>query len=216
MEKQLVKVENGVQHITTFGQVTVNMEKGVHKSSFGKSQIELRQVITTVSKYPSAKTTNSLNDNLFSTADFGGETKDFTSQETRIAWMPVPEGIDINQVVAKINATPDLRLYKTLSNKPIIDDNQQWRMANVGDMTMDSFDNQIIRFPQGATKDGVDVSGQVVLDNHGKVQYRRIAISVTGLEDQDLRTAEPADFYASPSVKAELGLTTQVNAEQTL
>lgn len=176
----------------------------VYKSDYQKDDTltaELKQTVTTNSFYPSKSVANSLQDNIFSMSDFGFEEQKYENKEVRVAWIDVPVGMTVEQVQAKLNATEGATLYRVLSNKPIISDTEQYAIDNPElDVDLDAFANrQAVRFPNGHESEG-----ELATDANGKVQYRRIAFSTQGADDQDTRTEEPSDFYASPELEAEL------------
>lgn len=189
----------------------------VFKSDFQKEgtlSAELRQTIETVSFYPSKVVTNSINDNIFDTADFGFEEQSFPNKETRVAWIDVPVDSTVESVKEKLEKNPEACLYRILSNKPIIADTEQHAIENTNfpNVTKDSFaKKQVVRISEKATEN----AGMLALVN-GKIQYRRIAFTKTAKKDMDLRTSEPSDFYASPELKAEMNNTVYVEEGQTL
>jgi hypothetical protein len=176
----------------------------VYKSDYQKEgtlTAELKQIVTTKSFYPSKSVANSLQDNIFSMSDFGFEEQEYENKEVRVAWIDVPEGMTKEQVQAKLASTEGATLYRILSNKPIISDTEQYTIDNPDlDVNLDTFANrQAVRFPNGHENEG-----ELALDANGKVQYRRIAFSTKGVDDVDTRTEDPADYYASPELEAEL------------
>ena len=194
---------------------TINVSR-VYQSDFQKEgtlTAELKQTIETESFYPSKSVTNSLNQNIFSTADFGFEEKKFDSSETRVAWIDVPTGSTVESVMGKLQSAPNATLYRIMSNKPILADSDKYAIDNPElQVTMDDYaKRQAVRF--GDTHPD---AGKLVLDNNGKIQYRRIAFSLNKVADVDSRTADPADFYASPELQAELNEVVHVIPEQRL
>lgn len=183
----------------------------IFKSDFqkeGTMSAQLRQSVTIDAYYPTKKTTNSLHDNLFTTEEFGFSEQKYTSVENRVCWMDVPTGTTIEQVISRIKSNPKSCLYKILSNKPILTDNQEYAVAQ-GQRTYDEFaSTQVVRYPKDTTigegEDARDVSGQIVLDTNGKVQYRRVFFSVNGKDDIDLRTKNIEEQYISEEIKMEL------------
>ena len=80
------------------------------------------------------------------------------------------------------------------------------------DVTKDSIANkQAVRLPEGDPR-----AGQLALDLNGKIQYRRIAFSTVEMADQDSRTSNPADFYASPELTAEINEVVHIMPEQSI
>jgi hypothetical protein len=188
----------------------------VHKTEFQKDgtlTAELKQVVETVSFYPTKSVSNSLSDNIFSMEDFGFEEKQFPNKETRVAWIDVPTGMTVKSVQEQLTKTPDACLYRILSNRPIIADTEQHAIDNpeFPNVTLDSIANkQVVRIPKGEENEG-----KLALIN-GKPQYRRIAFSKVSKEDVDMRTSDTADFYQTPEIKAELNGTVVVEEAQKL
>jgi hypothetical protein len=170
---------------------------------------QLRQVIKITSYYPTKRISNNMQDNLFSIDEFGFEEKAYVNSENRVCWLDVPKNTTIEQIVEKLEKAKDACLYKVLSNKPILTDNQEYAISqNI--RTYDEFANsQVIRYPEGTKIEGEngemeDVSGQIVLDKNGKVQYRRVFFSTSKKADLDYRTQKEDDFYMSEDIKSEL------------
>jgi len=176
----------------------------IYKSPFqkgGTMTAELKQTITIKSWYPTKSIKNSLQDNIFTMTDFGFEEKEFVSKEVRVAWIDVPVETTKEQVEAKIASNSNITLYRILSNKPIISDTEQYAINNSDlDVDLNTFANrQAIRYPVGNVN-----AGELALDNNGKVQYRRIAFSTKNSEDTDMRSSDPANYYVSPELEAEV------------
>lgn len=188
----------------------------VYKSDFqkrGTLTAELKQKVKTKSFYPSQVVANNLQDNIFSTSDFGFGEKEYESVETRVAWIDVPENATVESVQAQLAKFPKANLYKILSNRPIVSDTEANAINNPEfDFTLDMIANrQIVRYPESH-----DEAGEIALDSNNKPQYRRIAFSISGMEDQDLRTND-AEFYASPEIAQELqGINNSVISGQEL
>lgn len=194
--------------------VKVSVERGlitldkIYKADYQKEgtvSAQFRQVIKTQSFYPTKQVASNMQDNLFSTEEFGFSTQEFNSVENRVAWMEVPENVTEAQVFEKLQAANAAKatLYKVLSNKPILTNHQEYAIKN-GDRTMDDFaEAQIVRYPEGTEIEGVDVSGQIALHQE-KPQYRRVFFSTTPIEDKDLRTENPTDYYISLTLQSEL------------
>jgi hypothetical protein len=176
----------------------------VYAAKFQKSgtvTAEIKQTIKTQSFYKGMSVKNDMQDNIFALNDFSGaEEKMFESVETRVAWLNVPAGTTPEQVVAKLAQLPDARLYKTMSNKPILSSDQRAGIS-AGLTTLDAIANsQIVRFPVGS-----DRAGQICLDTNGKPQYRAVYFKTSAQEDVDERNSDPEDFYMSAEIKAEIG-----------
>lgn len=159
---------------------------------------ELKQVVTTKSFYPSKQVRNDKQDNVYGLKDFsaGGE-KEFTNKETRVAWLTVPKGETPEKVAEKIAKFPKARLYRMLANKPILTTGQKAAIISPDlDATKDGFaERQAVRNP---------TDNSLVLDRNGKIQYRVVYFSTEGKDDQDLRSADPSDFWASPALTEEM------------
>lgn len=178
----------------------------------GTLTAELRQEVITESFYPTKSIANSLNDNIFSMKDFNFEEKNFENTEKRVGWIDVPATMTLDQVAKQLESVSGATLYRILSNKPIISDTEQYAIESTTlDVTLDTFANrQVVRIPEGQEN-----AGALALNN-GKPQYRRIAFSKTPKEDDDTRTSDPSDFYASPEIKAEMNNTVHIGESQTL
>jgi len=149
----------------------------------GSQTLEIKQIIKTVSSYPSKKYNSNLQDSLFSESDFGVETNVYTSEETRVAWILVPDSKtedEIKRMVAALSA--EACIYKVLSNEPILDDNQKSAIQN-GLKTLDEFAmSQVVRYPDTHSQ-----ASECILDSDGNIQYRRTLFSKTAKEDIDTR-----------------------------
>jgi hypothetical protein len=164
----------------------------------GTLTAEIKQTITTKSYYPSKSVSHNLQDNPFSTADFGFSENVYDSNERRVVWIDVPTGSTVESVVAKLASIPSATIYRILANHPIVSDSQQYAIG-AGLTSMEVIaDKQAVRYPDGHAE-----AGKLILKD-GKPQFKGNFFKATACEDQDLRTADPADFYATPKMKAEL------------
>lgn len=205
MESNQSNQSNQVVTQVVYGPITVDK---VDKGQFTKAgfmQATLRQVVTRYDSYPTARVGNSLSDSLFAESEFSAiERKDFENKETRIAWMDVPEGTTVKDVEERLKLAKTARLYKILSNAPILT-KEQLSSIERGQKTMDDFaKTQVVRYSPGTMKNGVDVSGQVIPDPNGNVQYKVNHFSSVGADDIDSRTTNKEAHYVSPEIKAEL------------
>ena len=90
-------------------------------------------------------------------------------------------------------------IYKILSNDVIIT-SQQAHAIRVRLLTKDKLANkQVARY--GETS---DQAGKLVLDKNAKPQYRATFFSEFNMENQDWRTDNTTEFYASPEIQLEL------------
>ena len=174
----------------------------VYKTEFQKEgtlTAEIKQTVTTKSFYPSKSVASNMQDNPFANSDFGFTEQEFVSTEKRVAWIDVPKDSTEESVKEILKKFPEATLFKVLANKPILTDNQIYGI-NAGLTSEDAIgEKQLVRYPEGSEK-----AGEIVYDNLNKPQYRAVFFKTTGHLDLDQRTAEPSDFYATPSVKAAL------------
>lgn len=184
----------------------------VHATAYQKEgtlTAEIKQTVTTKSFYPSKSVANNFQDNPYSTTEFGFSEQEFSSNSKRVVWVDVPVGSTAESVAAKLAALPDATIYRIYANKPILSDNQLYAI-NAGLTTKDAIaDKQVVRYGENDER-----AGQLILKN-GKPQYKADFFKSTATADQDLRTEDPADFYATPTIKVELaGVTTSISVEQ--
>jgi len=174
----------------------------VYKSDFQKEgtlTAEIKQTNTITSFYPSKSVTNSLSDNPFSTKDFNFKETEFKNSETRVTWIDVPQDADIKSVQEQLSLYPNACLKKTTSNHPILSQQDEYAI-NQGIISLDNFaDKQILRYPNSHQK-----AGEIILDNYGKPQFRRITMSLEPSNDADFRNSDPSDYYSSPKISTEL------------
>jgi hypothetical protein len=192
------------------GPITVDHVRKGQFDKPGTMQAQLRQQVLTKSHYPTATISNDMSDNLFDAAEFSTlGRRTFERTENRVTWMTVPEGTTPEQVEAKLQAFPKAIIYKVMSNHPILTDNQKAGMA-AGLRSMDQYaDSQIVRYGDGATDEetGEDLSGMLILDQVGKPQYKCNFLSKNGKADEDRRTKDTEDFFASVTIANEMGAT---------
>lgn len=175
----------------------------------GTITAELKQTVTTKSHYPGKSVVNDKQDNIFSAADFNFEEQEYENKEVRVAWIPVPEGMNQEQVQTQLDNFPEANLYKVLSNQPIITDAQQYAIDN-GITSIDVFANaQAVRYPKGHEQEG-----ELALDKNGNIQYRAIFFSNSGKEDQDNRVEDKSQVYMSEELAAELKETAVIADDQ--
>lgn len=172
--------------------IAINTEKGIYTTEVSKKpQVEVRQEVIT--SYPSAKLGNRLADPLFTDEEAGITSQNFT--ETRVTWIPVGNITDIAKVEAKLKSLVGARIYKTLSLKPILTEND-----------LSAINNGLTTFEHKAEKQRVtDKDGNFVDYKLGVPQYRRLAFSAKAHEDVDLRDA---DFKMMEQTSAGIKATT--------
>lgn len=204
--------KNGVTKTVTKSEVEFGRLFASDYQKEGTLTAEVRQAVKTVSSYPSKKVTSNMNQTIFDEEDFGFEAQEFESIEERVAWLQVPATATEQTVaaaLAKANKSGAC-IYKVLSNKPILDDNQQYSIT-AGLRSLDDYaDSQAVRYP-----DDHDMAGQLILDTHGNPQYRRTFFWSTPKEDIDLRNSEE-EPYISAEMSLELKGAASVIAAQKL
>ncbi len=161
----------------------------------GNKSIQLKQVVTKISHYPTRVVNNNLTE-----ISFGQEvndTNDYHSSETRVTWVEVSAdkwkalGLTGKELDVKILADfeaylaskPKARIYKTLSTEPILSEGQK-RGIEAGLTTLEAIaEKQLVRYGNG------DNQGEPILWN-GLKQYKVLAFSENGKADVDLRKVE--------------------------
>lgn len=203
MSNVITTEDNGIKKEVSFGTLTVSR---VYVSDYQKKNTltaELKQVVTTKTTYPAAQLSNSLESNLFATADFDlGHGDIYESTETRVAWVNVPLGSTVETVTTKLASIEGAKLYKIMSNQPILSDNDERAIASDQlNVTLDGYANrQAVRYPLDH-----ESSGELALDSNNKVQYRRIAFTTNpSQKDVDYRDSDPANTYLSEMISIEL------------
>lgn len=204
----MTQINKGIRKESFASPIVVDAEKGIYAGEFqkdGTMTAQLRQKVTTKSFYPSKRVDSNLTDNLFAAEDFGFTEQEFTSVEERVTWMLVPPNSTVEDIQARIVAAEKkgARLYRVLSNSPILDDNQKYGIQQ-GLRTMDDYANsQIARYPKNEQTIADGTAECPILDENGNVFYRRAFFALTAKEDMDLRSAT-AETYMSPEIAAEL------------
>lgn len=148
----------------------------------GSKTLEVKQIIKTTSSYATKKYNSSLQDALFSESEFGADTNEYTTEETRVAWILVPENKTETEIKLMLNNLPNACIYKVLSNEPILDENQKQSIATGLKTKADFANAQVIRYGENNDK-----AGQLILDADGNVQYRRTFFSKEVKADEDYR-----------------------------
>jgi hypothetical protein len=210
-----VVTTQGVRTEVKKGQILVSR---LYKSDYqkeGTMTAELKQEIITKSFYPSKQVATNLQQNIFGAEEFGFKDQEFESKETRVAWLDVPANYTEEQVKQRI-AQAEINgacLYKILSNRPIISESQQYAINNNQRTLAEYANTQIVRYPEGTIRDGINVGGQIALHNE-KPQYRRNFFWASPKEDQDMRTTDPADYFISAELQSELSGATIIPGQQ--
>lgn len=195
------KEVNGIKTEKSVGELTVSRVYASQYQDDKSMTAELKQVVNSKSFYPEKSVSSNMQDNIFSTEEFGYTQKAFENVETRVAWIDVPRAATQESVQQKLNTLTGACLYRVLSNKPIITDKQKAAIiSNEMNLTEDMLaDRQVVRYPANH-----EFAGEIALDKNGKVQYRSVFFSAKARQDEDWRTEDPADYYASPKIVEEL------------
>lgn len=189
-------MSNAIRETKNYGKINISRIYVGEKQKEGSKTVEVKQVVTTTSFYPSKVFNNSLEDSLFSESAYGAPENTFTNTETRVAWPIVPVGASEEDIRKMIEGLKDARIKKILSHAPILNANQQKAVDN-GLRTLDEYANaQVVRYGDTHEK-----AGQPVLYN-GKVQYKVNAFCQTAVEDEDRRPT--TEEFRSKELEAEL------------
>ena len=201
--KTKIEERNGISSTIEIGNIEVTELKVSDYQKKGTKTAVLKQTIKISSLYPAKSVSNNLQDNIFSLEEFGKDfvTEPYVSTRVNVAFMDVPEASTIESVTKKLAAFPNATLYRIMGNKPILNSNQEYAIKE-NLKTMDDFaKSQVVRY--GADDDKDHKKGDLILDKHGKIQYKVTYFSATEKEDIDLRNADPSDFYVSPELEVE-------------
>jgi len=181
----------------------------VYKSEYqkeGTQTAELKQTVETKSFYPSKSVSSDLQDNPFDLKEFGFEESEYNASSVRVAWIDIPLDCTEEVAKAKIASLAKARLYRILSNHPIISDRQQYAIDNPipGATTRLSIevlgDRQAVRYP----KDHPTNAGGLIMDTNGKPQFKAVFFRSTLMLDVDKRNEIKDDFYATPTMLEEM------------
>ena len=191
----------------SLGKLTIDSVKASKYQKAGTLTVQFRQIITTVTTYPSTNVSDGISDNLFAVSEFNvGEGKSYTNTETRIAWINVPDSATIQVLNAKLDAlvaagkTPCIA--KTISNSPILSGNQEVAITK-GFKTMDDFANsQVVRYGNNHAN-----AGALILDGEGNPMYKRTYFKEDKVEDEN--TCGMGEVYFSSEIGAELASTVE-------
>lgn len=201
--KTKIEERNGIKSTIEIGDIEVVELKIADYQKKGTITAVLKQTVKMSSLYPAKSVSNNLQDNIFSLEEFGKDfvTEPYVSTRVNVAFMDVPEASTIESVTKKLAAFPNATLYRIMANKPILNSNQEYAIKE-NLKTMDDFaKSQVVRY--GANDDKGHRKDDLILDKHGKIQYKVIYFSSTEKEDIDLRNADPSDFYVSPELEVE-------------
>lgn len=200
-----------IRKVENFLPVTLSRVYVSNYQKEGTRTAELKQIVETKSYYPSKSVTSNLQDNPFSNEEFGFEEHEYTDKSTRTTWINVPVGSTEAVVQAKLDALPNKRVYRILANRPILSQNQ---LAGIeAGLTSKEViaDTQAVRYPNTAP---AHQAGKLILDTNGKPQYKANFFRSTMVPDEDLRTADPKDYYATAKITLELANRDNVHVGQ--
>ena len=177
-----------MEKTSSFSPVVV---EAVEKNRFGKLQARISSIETITSVYGLKNGASSLDSQIFPSKDFGeGETH--RNESKRVFFLNVPESLDtIEKVQEHLKKFPNLHLFRILSTKPILS-NEDLAAIDNGKLSLDTKANQqIVRNNEGK-----------IVAFEGKPQYKRICLSTEFREDEDLRNSE--DCYTSTEIWEEM------------
>lgn len=205
-------MSNAARTVRTYGAITIDK---IFISDFqkkGTKSVQLRQQVETIDYYPAKKAHNEFSAGLFGADEFGFEEQEFKNIEQRVAWENVPESATeevIRQRIAMLNEQKG-RIYKVLSNSPILGPDEMSAIETgivsngvltTGEEILEKIaKRQAVRYPA----DHQTTPNQLILDINGKVQYRRMGVKNSEVEDSDLRDADPAKGFLTTEMAAEL------------
>jgi len=200
-------MSNAQREKLVFGLIMLDLIKTSNFQKAGTKTAQLRQDVVKESYYASKQASDSLTESLYPNEAFGfGENK-FEATEHRVVFMNIPTSETEEGLKAKLAAVPNARIRKFISNHPILSDSQKNSIKR-GLKTMDDYANrQVVRYPAGHPQ-----AGQIILIN-GKVNYKVTKFNASGAADIDTRTSDPADYYVSETIAAELSGEMVIDAE---
>jgi hypothetical protein len=192
--------QDRVRKEETFQPIVVSRVYTSKYQKEGTVTAELKQTVDTKSFYPSKSVTSDLQDNPFSTEEFGFSEQEYDASSTRVAWIDVPATLSHEEVEARIKALPNARLYRILSNKPILSDRQQYAVE-AGTTTLEVIaESQAVRYPANHATH----PGKLIMDTNGKPQFKGVFFKSTMSPDVEKRTEDVNDFYATPLMVEEM------------
>ena len=166
---------------TEYSKITVDeVRNGIGNTDIAILRQKVRQT------YPAARGGNSMTDALFSTDEFGGNGQQYISE--RVTFIKVPKSATKEQVQAKLDATPNARLYRIMSldfKKVMTDEQIRSVEEGWGSKSYEEYEESLrAKNPE---------TGENLLFD-GKPFYRAVYFSKTPVEDIDLRNEEANNF----------------------
>lgn len=152
---------------------------------------QIRQILTIVSTYPTARPNAGLNDSLFNTEDFNIPPQVYESTQARVTWLNVPLNATTEMVQEQLDKLPNACIYRVVDNEPIISESQYAAIeAELPGVSVDSIaERQLLRYP-----DTSEYAGLPVKDQWGKLQYAVNVFSAQGHEDENLTDSSARQY----------------------
>lgn len=228
----LNQVENpqGIRKEVIKGKLEVSRVYTSDYQKEGTKTAEIKQIVTTKSFYPSKSVRNDLQDNPFGNEEFGFEEREYSQSRTDVAWIDIPENKTLEDVKAVLAANPNATIYRVIGNSPIFHSGQLAQMERIKNDDSKSEEQrneeilslknqianrQVLRYSSDA-EDGSYKKDEIITDSFGKPQYKATFYSNTDKVDEDRRTSDPKDYYASKEILAEMHKSSAVVESQTL
>lgn len=163
----------------------------------GTKTAMLRQEVTVKSFYPSQVHSSDMQQNFVAKDQFDDTEQEFEAIQNRTAFVEVPEAFTVEEAQNLIPA--DACLYRILSNAPILTDNHKNAIErNLTDL--DTIGNsQVARYGEGDEKES-----QIILDDKGRVQYRKVFYWNSAKADEDRRGMEEHPEHITAEIAEEL------------
>jgi hypothetical protein len=207
---------NGIKKDVTYGNITIDeVSPGnfAKKDKNGKEILtaRLRQIVTTVTTYPSAQVSDELSDNLFATEDFNlGDGQEFTNLETRICFLKVPAECTVQQLEMMFKNLKEEGkkpcIVKMLSNEPILE-KRHMRSIDIGQRTKEQYaESQVVRRGKNSSN-----PGEIILDSFGNPMYKVTFFSKD--KRADINNCGSSEVYIPESLQEEISEVTTQNEE---
>ena len=157
----------------------------------------LKQRVTINSVYQGAKHSNDMQDNIFSSSEFGDDEKNYITVQNRVGFLEVPANATLEQIREKLSKLPDACLYRVYSYRPILHDGHNSALSS-GLTTLDIIAmSQVLKY--GAEHAN---AGEIILHN-GHVQYGKTFFSTKHEADKDLRGLPTITPYWPDELKSD-------------
>jgi len=170
----------------------------------GTKTAMIRQEVTVKSFYPSQVHSSDMQQNFVAKDQFDDTEQEFEAIQNRTAFVEVPEAFTVEEAQALI--PENACLYRVLSNAPILTENHKNAIER-GLTDLDTIGNsQVARYGEGDEKEG-----QIIPDDKGRVQYRKVFYWNSEKADEDRRGMEAHPEHITAEIAEELAL--QVSAD---